>query len=590
MAYNPGPLTEWPWQGLGNFKYMILAPFVARSVYSYTTKGSETRDLSNFMIFPLLLSRWIHNQIWVSISRFQAARSKHRIVEKGFGFEQVDREENWDDQILLSGIFLYLVNWLNHQAKNLPIWRTDGMVIIALLHMLPVEFLYYWLHRALHHHYLYSRYHSHHHSSIATEPITSVIHPFAELLSYFALFAIPLLTTTLTGTSSIISVFGYFAYIDLMNNMGHCNFEMVPRFLFTLFPTLKYLMYTPSFHSLHHTQFRTNYSLFLPIYDYIYGTWDASSDIIYESSLRGKEEKTAVVHLTHPTTPHSIYHLRLGVSWIASRPYASKWYMWIMWPMTWGIALLMGMSDSAFVVERNKLNKLKMQTWAIPRYAFQGGELNKTGEIYLLKHPQLKIRIVDGTALTVAVVLNSIPEGTKQVMMIGCLSKTGYNIIRILGERGVQVSIPDSKEFAKVHSRLPANLQRNVVRCSDREIKVCLVGYGLTKEDQKMAPKGTLFVPFSQFPPKKLRPIDCIYYSTPAMVVPPNIEDMHTCENWLPRKVMSAWRVSGIVHALEGWDAHECGDTLLNVEQVWQAALGHGFRPLPPRGTFTPLE
>jgi hypothetical protein len=35
-----------------------------------------------------------------------------------------------------------------------------------------VEFLYYWLHRALHHHYLYSRYHSHHHSSIVTEPIT----------------------------------------------------------------------------------------------------------------------------------------------------------------------------------------------------------------------------------------------------------------------------------------------------------------------------------------------------------------------------------------------------------------------------------
>jgi len=36
----------------------------------------------------------------------------------------------------------------------------------------PVEFLYYWLHRLLHHHYLYSRYHSHHHSSIVTEPIT----------------------------------------------------------------------------------------------------------------------------------------------------------------------------------------------------------------------------------------------------------------------------------------------------------------------------------------------------------------------------------------------------------------------------------
>lgn len=54
----------------------------------------------------------------------------------------------------------------------MPIWRTDGVIITSLLHSGPVEFLYYWLHRALHHHFLYSRYHSHHHSSIITEPIT----------------------------------------------------------------------------------------------------------------------------------------------------------------------------------------------------------------------------------------------------------------------------------------------------------------------------------------------------------------------------------------------------------------------------------
>jgi len=57
-------------------------------------------------------------------------------------------------------------------ASNLPWWRTDGVILTAILHAGPVEFLYYWLHRALHHHYLYSRYHSHHHSSIVTEPIT----------------------------------------------------------------------------------------------------------------------------------------------------------------------------------------------------------------------------------------------------------------------------------------------------------------------------------------------------------------------------------------------------------------------------------
>ena len=53
-----------------------------------------------------------------------------------------------------------------------------------------------------------------------------------------------------------------------------------------------------------------------------------------------------------------------------------------------------------------------------------------------------------------------------------------------------------------------------------------------------------------------------------------------TAQNWLPRRALSAVRAAGIVHALEGWTEHECGENMLNVEKVWQAALKHGFRPL----------
>jgi aldehyde decarbonylase len=77
-----------------------------------------------------------------------------------------------DDQIILNGLFFYVGYLLIPSARYLPAWRTDGAVATALLHAGPVEFLYYWFHRALHHHFLYSRYHSHHHSSIVTEPIT----------------------------------------------------------------------------------------------------------------------------------------------------------------------------------------------------------------------------------------------------------------------------------------------------------------------------------------------------------------------------------------------------------------------------------
>ena len=76
--------------------------------------------------------------------------------------------------------------------------------------------------------------------------MAAVIHPFADHIVYFMLFSIPMLTTAFTGTGSLVPLTGYILYIDVMNNMGHCNFELIPKRLFSIFPPLKYLMYTPS--------------------------------------------------------------------------------------------------------------------------------------------------------------------------------------------------------------------------------------------------------------------------------------------------------------------------------------------------------
>ncbi|CAJ1948845.1 unnamed protein product [Sphenostylis stenocarpa] len=246
MASTPGILTEWPWKPLGSFKYVLVVPFVVHSWYDMLVKDKSERNMVAFLILPFLLWRLLHNQIWITLSRYRTAKGNARIVDKGIEFDQVDRERNWDDQILFNGLVYYLANYAFVGASHLPLWRADGVVMAMVLHAGPVEFLYYWLHRALHHHFLYSRYHSHHHSSIVTEPITSVIHPFVEIISYFLLFSVPLLTLVFTKTASLMVVFGYVTYIDFMNNMGHCNFEIVPNYLFKIFPPLKYFMYTPS--------------------------------------------------------------------------------------------------------------------------------------------------------------------------------------------------------------------------------------------------------------------------------------------------------------------------------------------------------
>ncbi|KAL9671868.1 hypothetical protein QQ045_009441 [Rhodiola kirilowii] len=623
MALKPGILTDWPWKPLGSFKYVILAPWALHSTYTFLTANEKDRDLSNFLILPFLLLRMLHNQIWISYSRYRTAKGANRIVDKSIEFEQVDREKDWDDQILFNGILFYLGAAKIPGASHLPLWRTDGVIMTAIIHTGPVEFLYYWFHRALHHHFLYSRYHSHHHSSIVTEPITSVIHPFAEHIVYFMLFSIPLLTTILTGVASVACFAGYLIYVDLMNNMGHCNFEFVPKWVFSMFPPLKYLMYTPSFHSLHHTQFRTNYSLFMPFYDYVYGTMDNSTDKLHETSLEKKEDEPEVVHLTHLTTPESIYHLRLVFAAFASKPYATKWFMRLMFPVTLWSMLVTWIYGRTFVLERNRFKGLKLQTLAIPKYKSQysmqwqresinsfigeaileaeakgakvislgllnqGEELNENGELYIHKYPKLKIRIVDGSSLAVAVVLNNIPKGTTSVLLTGKVSKIAHFLIRKLCSRGILVVTTSETAYAKLKKGISMiDAGHNLILSKTCDVQTWLVGDDVSDAELLKAPKGSLLIPFSQLPVKKLRR-DCFYHSTPAMLAPQSLENVDSCENWLPRRVISAWRVAGIVHALEGIKEHECGSVMLNSDAAWEAALKHGFQPLNLKNIVT---
>ncbi|RYQ88212.1 hypothetical protein Ahy_B09g095539 isoform F [Arachis hypogaea] len=411
MASRPGILTDWPWKPLGSFKYLVLAPFAFHSTYCMFVKDKSERDISTFLIVPFLLWRMLHNQIWITLSRYRTAKGNARIVDKGIEFDQVDRERDWDDQIIFNGFLYYLAAYTLNGASHLPMWRTDGVIMVFLLHAGPVEFLYYWLHRALHHHFLYSRYHSHHHSSVVTEPITSVIHPFAEHIAYFMLFAIPKLTAVFTKTASVGAMLGYVTYIDFMNNMGHCNFELLPHSLFSFFPPLKFLLYTPSFHSLHHTQFRTNYSLFMPLYDYIYNTTDKSSDDLHIKALSRREEIPEVVHITHLTKPESIYHLR------------------------WQNVAINKMIEEA-ILEADKKGT-KVVSLGLMN---QGEELNIYGGLYVSRHPKLKVKIVDGSSLVVALVLNTIPKGTTQVLLRGKLNKVAYAIAFKLCQQGIKVS------------------------------------------------------------------------------------------------------------------------------------------------------
>ena len=106
----------------------------------------------------------------------------------------------------------------------------------------------------------------------------------------------------------------------------------------------------------------------MPFYDYIYGTMDKSSDSLYESSLQRPDDIPDAIYLTHPTTLQSIYHLRIGFASLASKPFTSKWYTWLMWPVTLWSMIVAWIYGRTFVAERNVFKEVKLQSWIVPRY------------------------------------------------------------------------------------------------------------------------------------------------------------------------------------------------------------------------------
>lgn len=342
---------------------------------------------------------------------------------------------------------------------------------------------------------------------------------------------------------------------------------------------------------------------------------DKSSDSLYEKSLVREAEAPDVVHLIHLTTPESIYHLRLGFACLASEPQKYKWYLWLMWPVTLWSMMITWIYGRTFTVERNVFKHLKLQTWAIPKYTIQyqmqwqresinsmiedsileaeekgvrvltlgllnqEEGLNGNGDFFLRKNPKLKVKLVDGSSLAVAVVLNSVPKGTTQVLLRGKLSKVAYSTALALCQGGIQVYTTSEDEYEKLKAKLSNEAGNNLVLSKHSAPKTWLVGDDLSEDEQIKASKGTTFIPFSRFPPKKARK-DCVYLSTPAMLAPKHLENVDSCENWLPRRVMSAWRIAGILHAMEEWNVHECGNMMFDIEKIWQASLAHGFRPL----------
>ncbi|XP_029124569.1 uncharacterized protein LOC114914948 [Cajanus cajan] len=92
----------------------------------------------------------------------------------------------------------------------------------------------------------------------------------------------------------------------------------------------------------------------------------------------------------------------------------------------------------------------------------QGEELNIYGGLYVSRHPKLKVKVVDGSSLVVAIVLNNILKGTTQVLLRGKLTKVTNAFAYTLCQQGVKVSTMHKDDYERPQNS-SINFETNLI-------------------------------------------------------------------------------------------------------------------------------
>ncbi|TDB64517.1 sterol desaturase family protein [Arundinibacter roseus] len=144
------------------------------------------------------------------------------------------------------------------EVNEYPLWWLPvSLIIVLFLH----ETYYYWLHRWMHRPSIYKYVHKVHHDSITTSAWTSFsFHPLESILQAIfipgLLFILPLhlytigLVLLIMTTTSVIN---------------HLNTELYPQDFHTHW--FGHWWIGATHHSLHHSQFRTNFGLYFTFWD-----------------------------------------------------------------------------------------------------------------------------------------------------------------------------------------------------------------------------------------------------------------------------------------------------------------------------------
>ena len=124
-------------------------------------------------------------------------------------------------------------------------------ILDVFYYAIILEFCWYWLHRSIHHRLLYKKIHKLHHHAVVVVPADAYIMSAAEVLLLTACFAVPAYIIDVSQSTALF-VTSLYATAGLLEHGA---------------------MYEYRFHDYHHLNPRYNYGYFIPMFDYLFGTY-----------------------------------------------------------------------------------------------------------------------------------------------------------------------------------------------------------------------------------------------------------------------------------------------------------------------------
>lgn len=374
------PLSSWPWENFGIFKYVLYGPIVGKVLYEILNEEPSYSNLSWWCIHLLVLCglRTLLHVFWSSYSNMLFLTRNRRILQQGVDFKQIDKEWDWDNFLILQTLVATLVSYIFPFLQHLPLWNVKGIIVAVILHVGVSEPLYYWVHKKFHGDYLFKNYHSLHHSSPVPTPLTAGNATFLEHLILMAVIGIPIFGASMMGYGSGSLVYGYVLIFDFLRCLGHCNVEIIPHKLFKAFPFLRYVIYTPTYHNLHHTEKDTNFCLFMPLFDALGNTLNKNSWTLHETLSSGSGNGATVPHfvfLAHMVDISSCMHVPFVLRSASSFAYTTRLFFIPCLPVTFLVVMAMWLWSKTFLLSFYYLRGRLHQTWVVPRCGFQVGHL-----------------------------------------------------------------------------------------------------------------------------------------------------------------------------------------------------------------------